>query len=126
MGHICFCPWRDLAGEIGREKQPVVDPESPLDNLAWAVVHSLRPRPARLTVDFQSFKRCRHAAIRPPGNGSALMVSSSPTRSASRNDPADRLRAHDWAATPLGPPESWPPYLRFAFDICLHSALPTA
>src|SRR5687768_17176434 len=54
------------------------------------------------------------------------MVSSSPIRSASRNDPAERLRAHDWAATPFGPPETWPPYLRFAFDICLHSALPTA
>ena len=37
-----------------------------------------------------------------------------------------RIRAHDWAATPLGPIESWPSPLRMAIDICLHSSFPTA
>lgn len=37
-----------------------------------------------------------------------------------------RIRAHDWAATPLGPLESWPSPLRMALDICLHSSFPTA
>lgn len=36
------------------------------------------------------------------------------------------IRAHDWAATPLGPPESWPQSLRSALSICLHSSAPTA
>ena len=34
---------------------------------------------------------------------------------------AARIRAHDWAATPLGPFETWPPSLRTAIDICLAS-----
>lgn len=38
----------------------------------------------------------------------------------------DRIRAHDWAATPLGPPEGWPQSLRSALSICLHSTFPTA
>ena len=38
----------------------------------------------------------------------------------------ERIRAHDWAATPFGPPESWPLALRFALTICLHSTFPTA
>ncbi|WP_157264421.1 ATP-binding protein [Azohydromonas aeria] len=29
------------------------------------------------------------------------------------------IRAHDWAATPLGPPASWPASLRLAVDTCL-------
>ena len=37
-----------------------------------------------------------------------------------------RIRAHDWAATPLGSPESWPQSLRSALSICLHSSFPTA
>ncbi len=36
------------------------------------------------------------------------------------------IRARDWAATPLGAPESWPPVLRSALRICLSSAFPTA
>ena len=39
---------------------------------------------------------------------------------------AERIRNHDWAATPLGLPEQWPWMLRFALDLCLHSSFPTA
>jgi PAS domain S-box-containing protein len=38
---------------------------------------------------------------------------------------AARLRDHDWHASPLGPPESWPPSLRMAVDMMLHSSFPT-
>jgi signal transduction histidine kinase len=38
----------------------------------------------------------------------------------------ERIRAHDWASTPLGPPAAWPQALRFALTICLHSTFPTA
>ncbi|MDX7952813.1 response regulator [Lichenihabitans sp. Uapishka_5] len=37
-----------------------------------------------------------------------------------------RIRAFDWNATPLGPPEVWPEVLRSALRICLNSAFPTA
>ena len=37
-----------------------------------------------------------------------------------------RIRAHDWAATTLGPPEDWPQSLRSALSICLLSSVPTA
>jgi PAS domain S-box-containing protein len=33
----------------------------------------------------------------------------------------ERIRAHDWAATPLGPAAGWPQALRTAVDICLGS-----
>ncbi len=36
------------------------------------------------------------------------------------------IRATDWAASPLGPPETWPQSLRSALSICLHSTFPTA
>ncbi len=35
-----------------------------------------------------------------------------------------RIRAHDWRATPLGPPESWPQSLKIALGILLHSGYP--
>jgi PAS domain S-box-containing protein len=54
------------------------------------------------------------------------MASSSPIHSAGGNDPTQELRGRDWAATPLGPADAWPANLRFARDICLHSALPAA
>jgi signal transduction histidine kinase/CheY-like chemotaxis protein/PAS domain-containing protein len=36
------------------------------------------------------------------------------------------IRCHDWSATPLGHPASWPQSLRSAVSICLHSSFPTA
>jgi len=37
----------------------------------------------------------------------------------------ERIRAHDWAATPLGPIGSWPQSLRTAISIMLNSRFPT-
>ncbi|WP_262028962.1 PAS domain-containing sensor histidine kinase [Microvirga sp. Mcv34] len=37
----------------------------------------------------------------------------------------ERIRRHDWAATPLGPIETWPQSLRTAVSIMLHSKFPT-
>lgn len=37
-----------------------------------------------------------------------------------------QMRALDWAATPLGAPESWPPSLRSALSICLAAQEPIA
>lgn len=39
---------------------------------------------------------------------------------------AQRIRAHDWAATPLRAPQAWPQSLRSALSICLNSSFPTA
>jgi len=36
----------------------------------------------------------------------------------------ERLRAHDWSASPLGPPERWPQSLRTAVSIMLNSGHP--
>ena len=36
------------------------------------------------------------------------------------------IRARDWSTTPLGSPETWPPALRTALSICLHSPFPGA
>lgn len=36
------------------------------------------------------------------------------------------MRAHNWAATPLGSPDRWPQSLRSAVSICLGSAFPIA
>ena len=38
----------------------------------------------------------------------------------------ERIRSFDWAATPLGPPHTWPQSLQSALSICLHSSFPTA
>ena len=35
-----------------------------------------------------------------------------------------RIRRHDWSQTPLGEPAGWPPALRTAVDMVLHSAFP--
>ncbi|HEY7285319.1 MAG TPA: ATP-binding protein, partial [Vicinamibacterales bacterium] len=37
---------------------------------------------------------------------------------------ARRMRAFDWAATPLGPPDAWPMNLRVAVSVCLSSRFP--
>jgi len=34
------------------------------------------------------------------------------------------MRAHDWAQTPLGPPETWPQSLRTSVSTCLNCAFP--
>ena len=39
---------------------------------------------------------------------------------------SERIRAFDWASTPLGPIETWPEALRLALTITEHSAFPTA
>ncbi|MDP2354939.1 MAG: PAS domain-containing protein [Beijerinckiaceae bacterium] len=36
------------------------------------------------------------------------------------------IREHDWESTSLGAPAGWPPALRAALSICLHSSFPTA
>jgi len=36
------------------------------------------------------------------------------------------MQTRDWADTPLGPVAGWPPALRVAVGICLHSRVPTA
>jgi len=41
-----------------------------------------------------------------------------------RGEMADRVRAFDWAATALGPMDSWPPALRLAVGMCLASRFP--
>ena len=38
----------------------------------------------------------------------------------------ERIRAHNWAGTSLGAPETWPEVLRSSLRICLSSAFPTA
>jgi hypothetical protein len=37
----------------------------------------------------------------------------------------ERVRTHDWAATPLGPVETWPQSLRTTLSSMLNSAFPT-
>ncbi|MFR0717527.1 response regulator [Enterobacterales bacterium BD_CKDN230030183-1A_HGKHYDSX7] len=39
---------------------------------------------------------------------------------------ADRIRDHDWAATPLGPLEQWPDVLKTTVALCLGSHFPQA
>ena len=39
---------------------------------------------------------------------------------------AARIRAHDWAATPLGPIEGWPRSLKTVVDLLLAQAFPMA
>lgn len=43
-----------------------------------------------------------------------------------RGEMAERVRAFDWAATPLGAIETWSPSLRFAVDMVLTTQLPMA
>lgn len=39
---------------------------------------------------------------------------------------AERIRAFDWSATPLGPIASWPQSLQSVIGLCLYSGFPTA
>ncbi len=39
---------------------------------------------------------------------------------------AERIRAHDWAATPLGPIETWPPSLKAVVDLMLSGRQPAS
>lgn len=43
-----------------------------------------------------------------------------------RGEMADRVRAFDWSATPLGSIETWSPSLKFAVDMVLATQLPMA
>ena len=43
---------------------------------------------------------------------------------AGETEMARRIRAHDWALTPLGPIATWPPALRSSVSICLDCAFP--
>lgn len=45
---------------------------------------------------------------------------------ASGGEMGERIRAFDWAATPLGHARDWPQSLRSALSICLNSSFPTA
>jgi PAS domain S-box-containing protein len=55
------------------------------------------------------------------------MALHAPLSPADADAPAgERIRAFDWAGTPLGPMDTWPEALRFALDMCLRSALPAA
>lgn len=38
----------------------------------------------------------------------------------------ERIRAHDWSETPLGPPDTWPQSLRSAVQICLNTPIVSA
>jgi len=39
---------------------------------------------------------------------------------------AERIRAHDWSATPLGPIDDWPDVLKTTLSLCLDSSFPQA
>ena len=42
----------------------------------------------------------------------------------SSSDMAEQVRQHDWANTPLGPPEQWPDVLKTTVALCLASSFP--
>ena len=44
----------------------------------------------------------------------------------SSSEMADRAREHDWANTPLGPPEQWPDVLKTTVALCFASSFPQA
>jgi PAS domain S-box-containing protein len=56
------------------------------------------------------------------------MASASPKPKAAPPEPAmaERIAGFDWAASPLGPRQSWPAALRFAVDLCLRSPVASA
>lgn len=54
------------------------------------------------------------------------MKTDAPDFVAGGGEMGERIRAHDWAATPFGPLATWPQSLRSALSICLNSQFPTA
>jgi len=56
------------------------------------------------------------------------MASSSPLTGVADSDMGmkARIRSFDWASTPLGPMQHWPPSYRFALDICENAKFPSA
>ena len=56
----------------------------------------------------------------------ASMPTQSPGFRAFGGAMAARIRAHEWAQTPLGAPEAWPHALRLMLQLCLNSPLPCA
>src|SRR5579864_3270544 len=79
--------------------------------------------PSRGSVD-QRFGGCAH------GVGSTLMAEASalmrtgPSFLAGGGEMGVLARAHNWAATPVGPVEAWPQNLKTAVSICLGSRHP--
>ncbi|MBX9814297.1 MAG: PAS domain-containing protein, partial [Sphingomonas sp.] len=58
------------------------------------------------------------ASVRAPGEGASLVFMRDGGTAGAR------LRAHDWAATPLGPPQDWPQSLRTAVRLMLSTNHP--
>ena len=49
---------------------------------------------------------------------------SAPDLLAGGGEMGEMIRAHDWASTPLGPPQAWPAALKLSASICLGSRFP--
>src|SRR5690606_32020357 len=73
------------------------------------------------------------ASVRPAGAGSVLEAALAAQAAddpdhlaflAANGEMAQRIRTHDWSATPLGPPASWPQSLRTALRILLTTRHP--
>lgn len=62
----------------------------------------------------------------PPSNVPDFVADPALPFLAGGGDMGARIRAHDWAQTPLGPPDGWPSALRVTLGICLNSNVPTA
>src|ERR1700677_3897042 len=78
------------------------------------------PTLRRLLVDTGT----RTARAVNPMNAPALTARAK-TLITGNSEMADRIRAHDWAATPLGPIEEWSETLVGTVNLMLHSPFPT-
>jgi len=56
---------------------------------------------------------------------STLVTTQSVSWPSGAGEMAERIRNHDWAATPLGPIETWPQSLRTVIDLMLNARQPT-
>ncbi len=54
------------------------------------------------------------------------MIMNKPRWPCGDSEMANRIRSHDWSATPLGPIEGWPSSLRFALGTVLDNPFPMA